>query len=69
MILYRNAGVSYVVSAGRQWGSIDRCRSDNAGYRKHSNVLRIEARRRHEKREAEVPRDQYDYAVSHFYID
>lgn len=67
--IWRNAGVPYAVPPGYQFGSVDHFHSDNVGYRKHSNVLRIEAKRRHEKREAEVPRGQYDYAVSQFYID
>ena len=65
-MIFRNSGVPFPIKRGYQHGSVDHQRSINNGYRKHSNILRIEARARFESRERG---ENYAYAVCAFYID
>lgn len=56
----------FPIKRGFQHGSVDHQRSLNKGYRKHSNVLRIEANVRARRADDS---GNYAYAVYAFYID
>lgn len=63
---FRNSGMPFPIKRGFQHGSVDHQRSLNKGYRKHSNVLRIEASVR-ARRAGDL--GDYAYLVYAFYID
>ena len=65
-MIFRNSGMPLPIKQGYQYGSVDHQRSLNKGYRKHSNVLRIEANARSRRT---LDMGDYAYAVYAFYID